>query len=215
MNSALRRRFPLARIRGRSYCRGMKRISILLAIFLAVPLFVRAQDAATEEQLNKLRGEITSLQASNVELQKRLADVLKELQDVREQAAKPSGNYAGAEDLKQLAEKVREVDRKRAEDRELILDEIKKLGKTMAGSGGGRTVKKQDEPPKVNTENPAGPEKGYEYVIKSDDTLSAIVAEYRKQGVKVTVDQVLKANPALKPESLKVGQKVFIPAPAK
>ena len=187
---------------------------MLLAIFLAVPLFVRGQDAATEEQLNKLRGEITALQASNVDLQKRLADVMKELQDVREQATKPTGNYASAEDLKQLAEKVREVDRKRADDRELILDEIKKLGKTMS-AGGGRPPKKPDDPPKGNTENPTVPDKGYEYVIQSGDTLSSVVAAYREKGVKVTVDQVLKANPTLKPESLKVGQKVFIPAPVK
>src|SRR5882724_557087 len=88
-NSACHNLLPLARIHSRFYCRVMKKISILLAIFLAVPLLVRAQDAATEEQLNKLRGEITALQASNVDLQKRLADVMKELQDVREQAARP------------------------------------------------------------------------------------------------------------------------------
>jgi LysM repeat protein len=191
----------------------MKRILILLAIFTAVPLFVRAQDAATEEQLNKLRGEVSALQASNVELQKRLGDVLKELQDVREQAAKPTGNYASAEDVKQLAEKVREVDRKRAEDRELILDEIKKLGKAIT-AGAGRAPKISDEPGSGGGK-PSGPEKGYEYVIASGDTLSSVVAAYREKGVKVTVDQVLKANPNLKPESLKVGQKVFIPAPAK
>jgi LysM repeat protein len=191
----------------------MKRLSILFAIFTAVPLFVQAQDAATEEQLNKLRGEVSALQTSNVELQKRLGDVLKELQDVREQAAKPTGNYASAEDLKQLAEKVREVDRKRAEDRELILDEIKKLGKAIT-AGAGRAPKISDEP-RSGGDKPASPEKGYEYVIASGDTLSSVVAAYREKGVKVTVDQVLKANPTLKPESLKVGQKVFIPAPAK
>jgi len=192
----------------------MKKILILLTVFLAAPMLLRGQDAATEEQLNKLRGELSALQTSNVDLQKRLADVMKELQDVREQAAKPTGNYASVDDLKQLAEKVREVDRKRAEDRELILDEIKKLGKAM-GAGGGRTVKRQDDLPKGNTEPPAVSDKGYEYVIQSGDTLSTVVAEYRKQGVKVTVDQVLRANPTLKPESLKVGQKVFIPAPPK
>ena len=155
------------------------------------------------------------MQTSNVDLQKRLADVLKELQDVREQAAKPSGNYASAEDLKQLAEKVREVDRKRAEDRELILDEIKKLGKAMAASSSaGRAPRVTDET-RGGTEKPASPEKGYEYVIQSGDTLSTVVAAYREMGVKVTWDQVLKANPNLKPESLKVGQKVFIPAPPK
>lgn len=191
----------------------MKRIVILLAIFSAVPLLVQAQDAATEEQLNRLRGEITALQTSNVDLQKRLADVLKELQDVREQAARPTGNFASPEDLKQLADKVREVDRKRAEDRELILEEIKKLGKAIT-AGAGRAPKISDEP-RSGGDKPSGPEKGYEYVIQSGDTLSTVVAAYREKGVKVTLDQVLKANPNLKPESLKVGQKVFIPAPAR
>lgn len=190
----------------------MKRIASLLVIFSVVPWLVQAQDAATEEQLNRLRGEISALQTSNVDLQKRLADVLKELQDVREQASKPAGNFASAEDVKQLAEKVREVDRKRAEDRELILEEIKKLGKAMAAGA--------TRPPRASDESrggsaPGSPEKGYEYVIASGDTLSSVVAAYREKGVKVTVDQVVKANPGLKPESLKVGQKVFIPAPGK
>lgn len=191
----------------------MKQISFLLAIFLAAPLFVRAQDAATEEQLNKLRGEITALQASNVDLQKRLADVLKELQDVREQAAKPSGNYANADDVKQLAEKIREVDRNRQADVDRILGEIKKLGKVVA-SPNAHSTKPPDDPPKGG-DKPPTPDKGYEYVVQSGDTLSTIIAAYREKGVKVTLDQVLKANPGLKPESLKVSQKVFIPAPAK
>lgn len=213
MNSAFRDSLPLARIRSRFYCRVMKKISILLSIFLAVPLLLRAQDAGTEEQLNKLRGEITALQASNVDLQKRLSEVLKELQDVREQASKPTGNYASADDVKQLAEKIKEVDRKRVEDVELITGEIKKLGKAITSNSGNRI--KNPDVPKTGSDTPSTPEKGYEYVIKSGDTLSAIVAEYNKQGVKVTTDQVLKANPGLKPESLKVGQKVFIPSPPK
>jgi len=190
----------------------MKKISILLVIFLAVPLLLRAQDAATEEQLNKLRGEIAALQASNVDLQKRLSEVMKELQDVRELASKPAGNFANADDVKQLAEKIREVDRKRVEDVDIIKDEIRKLGKVMSSSGGGRTTTKKDES-KTTPETPPVSDKGYEYIIKSGDTLSAVVTEYNRQGVKVTTDQVLKANPGLKPESLKVGQKVFIPAP--
>ena len=190
----------------------MKKISILLAIFLTIPLFMRAQDAATEEQLNKLRGEITALQASNVELQKRLSDVMKELQDVRELASTPKGNYASTEDVKQLAEKIKEVDRKRVEDVDLITSEIKKLGKAITSSSI-RPPKNQDTPPKTSSDTPPASDKGYEYVIKSGDTLSAIVAEYNKQGVKVTTDQVLKANPGLKAESLKVNQKIFIPAP--
>jgi LysM repeat protein len=185
----------------------MKRISILLAICLVAPLLVRAQDAATEERLNKLQSQIEALQTSNVDLQKRLADTTKELQELREQLARPSGNYAAAEDVKHLADAIKEVDRKREADRDLILDELKKLAKPER-----RPIRIQDDAPKPSADNPARPEKGYEYIIQSGDTLSTVVAEYRKQGVKVTVDDVLKANPGLKPTSLKVGQKIFIPA---
>ena len=186
----------------------MKTISSLLVLLFALPMMTFAQDAATEEQLNRLRGEITVLQEGNITLKKRLEEVAKELQEVREQATKPAGNYADAADVKRLAEAVKEVDAKRAEDREVILGEIRKLGKTLKAPAG-------DRPPK-NTEStkPAAAE-GFEYTIQSGDTLSTIAAECRKQGVKVTVEQILKANPTVKAESLKVGQKISIPAPPK
>jgi LysM repeat protein len=175
----------------------MKRFFLIcLLTFTLVPL-VRAQDAATQEQLDRLRSEVSSLQTANVDLQKRLSDVLKELQELKTQIAKPTGNYAGADDVKQLAEAIKEVDRKRAADRELILGEIKKASKVAAAA------------PVVDRSAPA--EKGYEYTVQSGDTLSAIVQAYRDQGVKVTVDDVLKANPNLKPSSMRVGQKIFVP----
>ena len=58
------------------------------------------------------------------------------------------------------------------------------------------------------------PEKGYEYVIKENDRLIAIAKAYNDQGIKVTVKQILDANPGLKAESLQPGKKIFIPAPA-
>jgi LysM repeat protein len=57
------------------------------------------------------------------------------------------------------------------------------------------------------------PDKGFEYEVKKDDTLSLIVKAYRDNNIKITMDQVLKANPGLKPEKMRVGQKIFIPAP--
>jgi phage tail protein X len=56
-------------------------------------------------------------------------------------------------------------------------------------------------------------DKGFEYVIKSGDTLDAIVQAYKEKNIKVTVAQILKANPGLKAERLIVGKKIFIPAP--
>ena len=61
----------------------------------------------------------------------------------------------------------------------------------------------------------ATPEKGFEHAVASGDTLSTIAQAYKEKGIKVTVDQILKANPGLVPEKMKVGQKIFIPAPEK
>jgi LysM repeat protein len=55
-------------------------------------------------------------------------------------------------------------------------------------------------------------DKGIEYVVKEHDTLSGIVKSCRDQKINVTMDQILKANPGLKPERMRTGQKIFIPA---
>jgi len=101
--------------------------------------------------------------------------------------------------LKALAESIREVDRKREADRELILSEIKKASKAVAA-------------PPAPTAQPSAPAaSGFKYTVQSGDTLSAIVAAYRREKVNVTVEDVLKANPGLKANSMKVGQAIVIP----
>jgi len=186
----------------------MKRIifSVLLASTLSTG--VRAQDAAVEERLNKLAGHIEDLLAAKAEQDKRIAALAKELETVREQASKPTGNYASQEELRKLAEVVQKIDQKRVEDNERILKEIEKLGKTVSSK-----PSKAAAIPGGNSSDPGKPEKGFEYEVQSGDTLSAIVQAYKEKGVKISLDQILKANPGLKPENLKVGQKIFIPKP--
>jgi len=58
---------------------------------------------------------------------------------------------------------------------------------------------------------PAVSANGYDYEVKSGDTVGGIARKYQKQGVKVTVSQILKANPGLNPNALYVGKKIFIP----
>ena len=172
---------------------------------------LRAQDAATEERLNKLNGLVQDLVEDKANMKKQLDAMAKEIQSLRELGSSAS-TAASAEDLKRLAEQVREIDRKREADKELILKEIEKLGKSISAAGRTRQTP-QANAGSGGTSSPA--EKGYEYLVQSGDTLSAIAAAYKEQGVKVTPDDILKANPGLKPTSLTVGKKIFIPAPAK
>jgi len=193
----------------------MKRIScLLITLSLCATPAARSQDAATEERLNKQSGQIEDLIAAQKDLKQRITALTRELENVREQSAKPSANYAAADDLRHLAEAVKEVDRKRLEDYDKIHAELLKLGKTLSTPVA--PIKKAAPTNAVDTppaDKGGSPQKGFEYTIEPNDTLSVIVQAYREKNIKVTIDQILKANPGLNPNRLKVGQKIFIPAP--
>ncbi len=192
----------------------MKRILVWFLILSCSVATARAQDDATQQQINELNGHIRDQQES-LEVQKKRIDALeKEIGELRDKSGK-SGVDQG--DLEKLADQVQEIDKKRQADRELILKEIEKLGKAAGGSAPSHKPPAAVSPTPIDNPTAAGtsPQKGYEYAVQRNDTLSIIVKAYREQGIKVTTDQILKANPGLNPNSLKVGQKIFIPAPAK
>lgn len=193
----------------------MKRIAILaLGFALSAGPTLRAQDAASEERFNKLAGQIEDLRANQEAITKRIEALGKEVESLRGQVDKPTGNYASDEDLKRLAEAVKEIDRKRLEDYDKIRLELKNLGKSLAAPT--PAVRKTVPTPIADnstSEKPNIPDKGFEYQVKKGDTLSIIVQAYRDNNIKITTDQVLRANPGLKPERMRVGQKIFIPAP--
>jgi LysM repeat protein len=187
----------------------------LLCFALSAAPAAFSQDAATEERLNKLTGQIEDLIAVQKTLNDRISALSKEIINLHEQASKPAGNYAAQEDLKRLADSVREVDRKRTEDYEKISAQILKLGKVVAtpsqNSKRSSTSSSADVP---RTEKSEPAQKGFDYTIEKNDTLSVIVQAYREKNIKVTTEQILKANPGLNPNRLRPGQKIFIPAPA-
>ena len=190
----------------------MKRILIggFILCFLAL---ARAQDDATQQQLNKLSGQIQDLTDAQALQTKRLEALEKEIGDLRDKSS--TGPSVSPDDLQKLADQVQEIDKKRQADKELILKEIEKLGKVSGGaSGSGRKTSVPVTPLDAGATAASGPQKGYDYTIQRGDTLMAIAKAYRDQGIKVTTDQILKANPGLDPKSLIVGKKIFIPAPA-
>jgi nucleoid-associated protein YgaU len=190
----------------------MKRISSLLAaLAFCAATALHAQDAATEERLNKLSGQIEDLKAGQDSLHKQVEALIKAMDSLRDQVGKPSGNYAAQEDLKRVADAVKEVDQKRMDDAEKIRIELLNLRKGLLQQA--TPQKKPAQPDLAEASASDKPEKGFEYTIQKGDTLSTIVKAYRDKNVKVSAEQIQKANPDLKPEKLRVGQKIFIPAP--
>jgi len=196
----------------------MKKIffPLLFAALAITPL--RAQDAGTQQQIDKLYGMIQDVQAAQELQTKKMAALEKDIADLRDKVNTPAANpdNASAADLKSLAEKVQEIDQKRQADRELILKEIEQLGK-VAAAGAAAPVNHKPKPTPAPDDTattpaaPATPQTGHYYVVQAGDTLAAIAKAYREQGVHVTTTQILKANPGLDASKLYVGKKVFIP----
>ncbi|HVM51083.1 MAG TPA: LysM peptidoglycan-binding domain-containing protein [Candidatus Acidoferrum sp.] len=179
----------------------------------------RAQDAATQERLDRLSGKIDDLIARQEALGKRMDELQRELMSVREMASKPPGNWASAEDLKRVAKDIEEVDRKRVADSELVQKQLEKIRQALdkplppmrhATSAQPKDTSSSETPTKP--EKPARQQEGVEHVIKPGETLSSIVAACREQHIKVTQRQILEANPGLKADVIIPGRKIFIPA---
>lgn len=195
----------------------MKKLASLILGAALIAFTASGQDA-TQQQLDKLSGQIQDLYAGQGLLTKRLDAMEKEISDLRDKInAAPAPDAASRADLQSLAQQVQEIDRKRQADRDLILKELNKLGKVSGSGSAPSHIKPEPEPAPSGDETsssaPAGPQKGYYYTVQSGNTLSAIAKAYNDQGVKVSAGDILKANPKVDPKKLYVGQKIFIPDP--
>ena len=202
---------------------GMKRILLCLFITVFAVTLGRAQGSATQQQLEELNGRIQTLIEGQAANEKRIEALSREVSELRDKVnvPPPVNDGASRDDLRKLATTVRELAEKQQADKELILDNIKQLGRAMSadpGSTSGRGVKKggkKTESPKVeDPAPPSGPLVGHEYKVQPGDSFGLIVKAFQDKGVKVTRKQVLAANPNLDPDKILVGQKIFIPDPA-
>ena len=189
----------------------MKRILLWTCVFTFAVAGVRAQDTGTQQQLDKISGQIQDLIETQAQQSKRIDALEKELSDLAAKVNTPQVNdSASTADLKKLADAVQEIDRKRLADKELILANLEKLSKISVAEPRphrtGTTPKTSD--------TPAVAQNGYDYVVKEGDTLGLIAKAFKEKGVKVTTGQIIKANPGLNPNAIYVGKKLFIPDPA-
>jgi predicted RNase H-like nuclease (RuvC/YqgF family) len=212
----------------------MKRVFVFLALMpLWLAVSAISQDGApptntaaavaaregAEERYERMSADIQALQAANEALQNKLNQVSAELLELRNQQAQAASNSNVQDQLKLLAEKITEVDRKRQEDKEAISEEIRRSIGGLEKSLTSTPAPSHARPATNNTETPpAAAEKGYLYVIQSGDRLSLVVqsynADFKSKGLKsITIKQAKEANPGVDWDRLRVGQKIIIPRP--
>lgn len=187
---------------------------------------VAAQEEAIEtfrSSVSQLRGDLARLRAENDKLKAQL---------------EAPRNYATQDQLTQLGQQLKEVEKNRTSDKQQILDALEKLkaappvvippppvagpgprgddkpkasaGDKPVGSAGGAGEK----PAEPVDSGPALPAEFYEHTLAEGETLGAVIEAYNKaHGLKTRLTHVLKANPSIKdPKRLRVGQKIRIPA---
>jgi len=187
--------------------------------FLAAPLRAQETPAAlaerqeAEERYKRLTADIEDLKLTLQSCQQRLNEQREEIKRLNEELTRSNSNkdVITRDDLKRLADKIREVDEKRIADDEKVMAEFGRLRKDLIAAPPARE-KGPSTPSSRTTAVPTG-DKGYEYVIRAGDNPRVIAQALVKQGMKISSKQITDANPAIVDWSkLRVGQKIFIPA---
>ena len=210
---------------------GLLLASALTGRLLAQDAVALAAQRETEENIKRLSATITEVQAAQEQQHRDIDELKGAVQKIRSDLGKLNQNAIVQElqnTIKKLDDKIMKVDESRSADSKRIFEALKDLGKLVAERPAPPTMPKLDSPPARVEPSPGGStgpgtsrqgrdkiEEGFEYTIASGDRLDLIVKRYREQNIMVTMKMVQDANPSVKWERLKVGQKIFIPKPAK
>ena len=198
----------------------------------AAAVAAAAAKVEAEEKFNSLKGKVDELiEVRNLrdrDVQDKLQQLARDLGDLRQQMNKPRPIYATPDDIKRLAEAIQEVDRKRVMDGERFANELKEMFKKLLAASvppprpapiiihdpapAPPPVKDQEKEKVKDPEPTAVKETGFEYIVKSGDNFVKISKAYSARGIKVTPEQIQKANPGVKSERLIIGKKLWIPS---
>jgi LysM repeat protein len=105
--------------------------------------------------------------------------------------------------LSALDGQLRSLDAARQRDRQEIVDTLSTKIASLVNASARQAPRAPAAAPKRSAN-----QEGFEHVVASGETLSAIAAAYNSRA-----KDIMDANNITKPESLRVGQKLFIPAP--
>lgn len=218
--------FSLAPGRAGSYFRGMKPLHyLLLAGVVLMPSRALAQNSAAdalerkanEERLSRLNATVTSLSDTQevlrsriTELEQRVSSLSRELSKAKEETVHANTRQVTREEFNALVASLKEVEKKREEDKKLILDSIKDLAKLPAPA---------PAHPRPSVER-ADVGETVDYEVQEGNLLIQIIAAYNKKFAeqgrgRITLEQVKAANPELNPNKIIPGKVIKIPVPPK
>ncbi len=211
----------------------MKRVSLLiLAIGAWLPMLSLAQtsdgagaprsrpndDRYNEERYAILSSKIETLIGTQElllrrynKIEQQIEALAREIQKVREESARSGASSASREELKTYVEKLADIERKRQEDKELIVKSIRDLAKAPPAP------RPEPKPAPERVEAPATTT----YKVKeSGETLGDIIkaynAKFKEEGRgSIHLEMVLKENERLNPNVIRIGQTIRIPIPPK
>ncbi len=178
-----------------------------LALGLACAGCITTEDPdnppASQTDVNYLREEIRRLNARIAASESELGRVQGDV--VASRSDQPS--YASAAQVQELQtqlddlqRQIRALDSARAQDKKEIYDDISKKISTILKSSSPAPSAARSSKPR------SGSQSGVEHVVQPGESLSKIAAAY---GVKMSV--IVEENGLESPDSIRVGQKLFIP----
>lgn len=107
-----------------------------------------------------------------------------------------------------LRHSVQEIAAAQAADRQKLLDEVSQI---VAKSAPAKPAAKGPPATSSADDAQARQEKGYRHIVEKGQTVTAIARAYNAQGVKVTAEDIIRAN-GLGPDAVvRAGQDLFIP----
>lgn len=172
----------------------------LLLVFSLQPLGAQYGDPAAREDEAIERQKILKA-ADQIEL------LVQQNQKMQQELVKMQQQISGLQEEKTaLQKRVEEIEKNAAKDKQALLKEVAAIvASKSSGSSSTQAAAQEEKPPSQVKQE------GYEYEVKAGDSLWAIAKAYQDAGVKVSVEEIRKANNMGKSQDLRVGQKLFVP----
>ena len=181
-----------------------------------------------QEEFRRLQGEVADLRDAKAADQRRINELSRKvdqlqsaLRESNEKHTLKLGDAVTRDDLKKIIDQIVEVDKKRAEDRDVILDQFEKLAKAVSEPRGNTRRPRVTENKEKEDEKPTQIEGTFiEHKVKDGDVFSVILQDFnaalKDEGrPTITTSDVKKVNPKVDLNRIYVGQTILLPVPDK